>query len=174
MISMGDEVRRTQQGNNNPYCQDNEISWFDWDKVDENRALREFVKNLIQFRKDHPIFQFEKYWAVPDSEGPNILWHGVKLNEPDWSHYSHSIAYTLQDKVNDCLFHFIINAYWEPLLFEVPENRAGRKWDLIIDTYLPYPEDFQEPGSRQAPSGPYEVNARSVIVLLENKIRGEL
>uniref|UniRef100_UPI00404848D0 glycogen debranching protein GlgX n=1 Tax=Mariniflexile sp. TaxID=1979402 RepID=UPI00404848D0 len=167
MISMGDEVRRTQLGNNNAYCQDNEISWFDWDKVHENRQLLEFVKHLVRFRKDHPIFQLEKYWAIPDPGEPNILWHGTKLNQPDWSYYSHSIAYTLQDKESDCLFHFMINAYWEPLPFELPENRAGKNWYRIVDTHLSHPDDFKRNELPLEHAGFYELKPQSIVVLKE-------
>ena len=169
MISVGDEVRRTQHGNNNAYCQDNEISWFNWDKVDENRPLFEFVKSLVQFRKEHPIFQLEKYWAIPDSGGPNILWHGTKLNQPDWDYYSHSIAYTLQDKENDCLFHFMINAYWEALHFELPKSREGKNWCRIVDTCLAHPDDFPKNGELLPHSDSYELKPRSVVVLKERK-----
>ncbi|MCB0534189.1 MAG: glycogen debranching enzyme, partial [Saprospiraceae bacterium] len=167
MILMGDEVRRTQQGNNNTYCQDNEISWFDWDKVGENYQLFDFVKNLIQFRKDHSIFQMEKYWVDYDDSEPSIEWHGVRLNQPDWRHYSHSIAYTLHDKVHDCLFHFMVNAYWEPLTFELPKNRANKKWYRTVDTWKPHPEDFHKNGKLLSKVDFYEVMARSVVVLIE-------
>lgn len=173
MISMGDEIRRTQHGNNNAYCQDNEISWFDWGKVEGNRTLFEFVKNLIQFRKDHPIFQLEKYWAIPNSGEPNILWHGIKMNQPDWSFHSHSIAYTLQDKVSDCLFHFMVNAYWEPLQFELPENRAEKNWYRIVDTYLSPPDDFKKDRTLPEHTGFYELKPRSVVVLKEGSSKNK-
>ncbi len=167
MISMGDEVRRTQHGNNNPYCQDNEISWFDWEQTTEHEPLRNFVKGLIQFRKAHPIFQLEKFWAIPDDGDPNIFWHGVKVGEPDWGYYSHSIAYTLKDEVNDCLFHFMINAYWESLQLALPKNRAGREWYRIIDTYLLHPNDLIVNGEPLTGSDSYELKSRSMVVLLE-------
>jgi isoamylase len=129
MLLMGDEVRRTQYGNNNAYCQDNEISWFKWENLDSHRPLLEFVKKLIRFRRRHPVFQAETYWVIYEDQAPDIVWHGVKLNQPDWSDESHSLAFSLKDKDGQHLLHFIVNAYWEPLTFELPplEDEA-KKW----------------------------------------------
>ena len=90
MLQMGDEVRRTQNGNNNAYCQDNEITWFDWDAVPQQEYLRRFVDKLIAFHQGAVIFRDRQFWGRPGSAG--ITWHGVHLNEPDWSDDSHTLA----------------------------------------------------------------------------------
>ena len=97
MLLMGDEIRHTQNGNNNAYCQDNELSWFDWDLVDKNQDLLRFVKNLIRFNQGLEIFSQEKFLKVSrKSSLPHLTWHGTKLNKPDWEEGSHSIAFSLQ------------------------------------------------------------------------------
>ena len=119
MFVMGDEVRRTQQGNNNAYCQDNEISWFDWDLVDANGRLFDFVARLLRFRRSSPFYRDERFWAHPG--GADITWHGVELHRPDWGDSSHSLAFELvhADDPNTHLY-VVFNAYWEPLEFELP------------------------------------------------------
>jgi isoamylase len=162
MLLMGDEVRRTQYGNNNAYCQDNEISWFNWENLDSHRPLLEFVKKLIRFRRRHPVFQAETYWVIYEDQAPDIVWHGVKLNQPDWSDESHSLAFSLKDKDGQHLLHFIVNAYWEPLTFELPplEDEA-KKWHLVINTFEESPENF----STQIETPTIEINSRTIMVL---------
>ncbi len=165
MISMGDEVRRTQHGNNNAYCQDNETSWFNWEDVAANQALLGFVKKLIRFRTSHPIFQMEKYWALFNDSEANIKWHGTKLDEPDWRDDAHSIAYSLQDEAGNLLFHFIVNAYWEPLEFELPLlAQKGKKWYPLIDTFQASPKDFTPDNTIPIKNAIKLVPPRTVIV----------
>src|ERR1700756_1131771 len=83
MLLMGDEVRRTQRGNNNAYCQDDELSWFDWGDVQTHQDVRRFARGLIHFRGQSPVFHHERFWGEPGSAG--LTWHGVQLNAPDWS-----------------------------------------------------------------------------------------
>src|SRR5262249_52434590 len=117
MLGMGDEVRRAQHGNNNAYCQDNETSWFDWTLVTKHADLHRFVTLLVA------------RWLLRSVEPENLCqllrearkaWHGVKLNQPDWGHWSHSVALTAEVPGERLLFHMILNAYWEPLDFELP------------------------------------------------------
>lgn len=170
MLLMGDEVQRTQSGNNNVYCQDNEISWFDWDLVEKNADFLRFVSKLIAFTQSRAIFREKRYWLAPDKNIPaRITWHGQKLKHPDWSHHSHSLAFTLcyrQNGAHDHL-HVMLNTYWKPLRFTLPELREGQEWHRLISTNLPAPEDFHDP--QNAPSVPYHryrVQARSIVVLL--------
>src|SRR5262249_35356980 len=93
MMLMGDEVRRTQRGNNNAYCQDNEISWLDWGAAERYGALRRFVRGLIRFHPQSSVFRDRRFWGRPGSAA--VTWHGVHLNEPDWGEDSHSLAYEL-------------------------------------------------------------------------------
>ena len=85
MLLMGDEVRRTQRGNNNAYCQDNEVSWFDWDAPREHCDMLRFVKRLLHFRHEHGLFRQDRTWSGPSEQGPPpITWHGVQPYRPDW------------------------------------------------------------------------------------------
>lgn len=144
IISMGDEIRRTQQGNNNAYCQDNEISWLDWELLERHKPLRRFVKILIEQRK---LFFNYGEGDVGLSEllhTAHITWHGVKLNQPDWSSDSHSIAATVQTSRGGLLWHCMFNSYWQSLEFEVPPltlfpEHSWRRW---VDTSREPPEDI--------------------------------
>jgi isoamylase len=143
MILMGDEVRRTQLGNNNAYCQDNEISWFDWSQLKKNHELFRFVKMLINHRLVRDLSENEmSLRELLDQR--LITWHGVKLNEPDWAETSHSIAFTVQSLSGSMAMHYVINAYSEPLSFELPRLSLDPKhmWKRWIDTNLPSPQDI--------------------------------
>jgi len=131
MILMGDEVRRTQKGNNNAYCQDNEISWFDWSLVDKNRGLFEFVKKIILFRKASHIFHYVGYLDTGYSyDKPFVTYHGVKLNKPDFSYYSHSIAIEMQYPKKKEHVLLIYNFYHKKLQFNLPYG----EWEIVVST----------------------------------------
>jgi len=147
MILMGDEVRRTQQGNNNAYCQDNEISWFDWSLVNKHSEIFRFVKILINYRIERDLSQSEYAMSLRALIDKRLItWHGIKLNEPDWSDQSHSIAFTIQSLSGTMAMHFIVNAYSEPLIFELPRlsSDPSHQWKRWIDTSLESPEDIHE------------------------------
>jgi len=170
MITMGDEVRRTQSGNNNAYCQDNEVSWFDWSLVEKHADLHRFVKLLLARRILRDI-EWERQ-RVPLAELLHLAkktWHGVKLNQPDWSWDSHSLALTLWLRREALGFHFILNAYWQPLEFELPPVHSGSGWRRWIDTALDSPHDIVDWRRPTPISGPtYRADARSVVILLAN------
>ena len=135
MFCMGDEIRRTQQGNNNPYCQDNEISWMDWDLVEKNNELLEFVKKLIDFRKSFPHFKEDIYWTDIRHGVSLVQWHGTKSFQPDWSHDSHSLAFTLNHRTASNAIHVMINGYWHPLEFQLPSKKKSQEgWYKVLDT----------------------------------------
>jgi glycogen operon protein len=145
MLLMGDEVRRTQNGNNNAYCQDNEISWFDWSLLEKNEDIYRFTKNLIHFRLNARIFDDLRDVPLQSFEQQaHLEWHGVKLGQPDWSKNSHSLAFLLRQ--NHTRFHFILNSYWEALTFELPSTQGigPTFWRKIIDTSIDTPTDFVE------------------------------
>ena len=97
MLLMGDEVRRTQQGNNNAYCQDSEISWFDWSLLERHADIHRFVKALNAFRQRRDVVAEEGKLSLNQLlQRAQIEWHGVALNRPDWSEHSHSLAFTLR------------------------------------------------------------------------------
>jgi glycogen operon protein len=167
MLLMGDEVRRTQRGNNNAYCQDNAISWFDWRDVETHGDLLRFVRQLIAFTQRHALFRREYFWtAAPQRNSPTLTWHGVHLAQPDWSDESHSLAFSLRDATSSDHFHIILNAYWEPLDFDLPPLPPDRRWHRLIDTALPAPNDFTPPDRASAlHEHRYRAESRSVVVL---------
>ena len=169
MLLMGDEVRRTQGGNNNAFCQDNETSWFDWTLVKRHSDIHRFVKALIAFRmnRDLPIERLDMTLNELLRRQP-FQWHGVKLNAPDWSYESHTLAATVRLLGYPMLLHVIINAYWEALEFEVPALAEPQEsWRRCVDTYLDPPDDicgWTKAQSLQRPT--CLVQPRSLVVLL--------
>ena len=172
MLLMGDEVRRTQQGNNNAYCQDNEISWLDWSLMEKNAELMRFVQKLTHFRRSLTVFK-----KVRDDISLNELlhqaqleWHGVNLGKPDWSPISHSLAFSVRGQSG--LFHLIFNAYHEALEFELPPvaEQGLQPWRRIIDTSRQSPDDFCTDGMPcLANSSHYRVEAHSAVLLAAPK-----
>ncbi len=169
MLQMGDEVRRTQLGNNNAYCQDNQLSWFDWNLVDKQEGLLRFVKKLIHFIQKLDIFRQEKFLEVTHaSSEPHLIWHGVYLGQPDWGEDSHSLAFSLCNPSGSEHLHVILNAYWQSLDFELPPLESGNYWHRILDTALPAPDDFADLTAAVKIEGDsYLVTARSSVVLME-------
>jgi isoamylase len=169
MILMGDEVRRTQSGNNNAYCQDNELSWFDWKLLKKHADVLRFFKLLIVRR----LLRGTGPERQPLSLNQLIrqatkAWHGTRLNEPDWSDHSRTVAFTVEIRQEKLLLHLMLNAYWEPLDFELPPLRKGNgnQWRRWIDTAQDSPKDIAP--WNEAPVVPeptYRVAARSVVAL---------
>jgi isoamylase len=166
MIGMGDEVRRSQSGNNNAYCQDNPTSWFDWTLVEKHSDLHRFVRLLIERRLLRDLDAEQHHLSLNQLLGAaRKTWHGVKPGQPDWSSSSHSIALTAHLAKESLTYHLILNAYWEPLEFELPESDGG-PWKRWVDTSLDPPQDIVP--WRTAPAVPgatYMAGARSVVVL---------
>ena len=179
MLLMGDEVRRTQQGNNNAYCQDNEISWFDWNLCSRNRDLLRFVRNMIRLRLNFNQAAKEGRITLEDylSEA-RIEWHGVQLGKPDWGKNSHSVALTLHNIAVSQVRYIAINAYWQPLEFELPpvNGNSDAAWLRLIDTSLPSPDDISEEGKDSIVAGAnYLVNPRSIVMLhYDDAIKGHV
>ncbi len=171
MMLMGDEIRRSQQGNNNGYCQNNELSWFNWDAIEKESDLLRFVKGLVKFIQSLDIFQQERILSSrPNSKGPYIIWHGTQLGQPDWSEYSHAISFTLHHPQAGEYIHVILNSYWQPLTFELPPLLLpSQKWYRILDTFLPSPEDFSDLATASpVNSQEYLAESRSSVVLMIN------
>jgi glycogen operon protein len=168
MLTMGDEVRRTQNGNNNAYCQDNEISWFDWTLVERHPDIHRFVKALCGFRQRRDVIDEGSASSLNQLLArATIQWSGVTLGQPDWSEHSRAVAVTLESLHRRFLFHVIFNAYWEALTFELPPTAEGQQpWRRCIDTALPSPEDIRT--LDEAPpvaSSSYVATPRSVVLL---------
>ena len=144
MLLMGDEVRRTQRGNNNAFCQDSEISWFDWTLVERHADIHRFVQKLIALRmnRDLPVERLDMTLNELLRRQP-FQWHGVKLGSPDWSYESHTLAATVRLLGYPLLLHIIVNAYWEALEFELPPLvEAQGSWRRCIDTFRDPPHDL--------------------------------
>jgi glycogen operon protein len=164
MLLMGDEVRRTQRGNNNGYCQDNELSWFNWDDVQKHAGLLRFVKGLVRLNLSHHLFQEEVFWTEP--AGPDVIWHGVQVGAPDLAPDSHSLAFELTYPEHGEHLYVILNAYWESLVFNLPPLPSGQSFYRVVDTALESPQDYCEPES--APpvvATTYAAQARSAVIL---------
>ena len=168
MLQMGDEVRRSQQGNNNAYCQDNEISWMDWGDIRTNAEVMHFTQGIIAFTQDLAIFRQERFWVAGHEDvPPHVVWHGVRLGEPDWTEHSHSLALELHAPEDGEHLYAVLNAYWEPLTFELPSLSEGHTWHRIVDTNLPPPDDYTvRPHALMVKGGTYTVSARSSLILM--------
>jgi glycogen operon protein len=173
MLLMGDEVGRTQQGNNNAYCHDGPLTWLDWSGVEDNAELLRFCRRLIAFRKQHSALRHRLH---PGSQGEGSFlettWHGVTAWQPDWSFPSRSLAFMVRSGSNtaaeDDVLYAALNMYWEPLSFALPAPPLGRRWFVFANTARPAPEDAHEPGE-EPPLGDQariHVEARSVVVLV--------
>ena len=167
MILMGDEVRHTQAGNNNAYCQDNEISWFDWTLVEKHADVHRFVTLLNARRllrdEEHEHRRLSLNQILRQAK---IAWHGVNLNQPDWSASSRSVAFTAEIDKEKLIIHLMLNAYWEALDFELPPVGNGNPWRRWIDTALDSPNDIVEWQSSPSITGnTYRAEPRSVVVL---------
>jgi glycogen operon protein len=177
MILMGDEVGRTQNGNNNTYCHDNKLNWFDWWLVEENSELLRFFRTMIAFRHAHPVLRSRDHLKHADYANaglPDISWHGTRAWQPDWSGTSRVLAFMLTGKhakggraIDDDIY-VAMNSHWEPLTFELPPASAGRQWHCAIDTGAAPPQDChaigQEP--RIGQQDRITIGGRSVVILV--------
>jgi glycogen operon protein len=169
MIPMGDEVRRSQSGNNNAYCQDNEISWFDWTLVERHADILRFVTLLNARRTLRPqVHERQRISLNQLIRQARKTWHGVRVGEPDWSHDSHSLAFEVELRQEKLRLYLILNAYWEPLSFELPPvpDPGAASWRRWIDTSLDSPQDIVPwQTAPLLPDQTYQAAARSVVVL---------
>jgi glycogen operon protein len=172
MLLGGDEIGRTQRGNNNAYCQDNEVSWHDWQRWSQFEDVHRFTRLMIRFRRRHPALRRRRFLLGADAERPaegetRVRWHGVELQQPDWSEGSRTLALTLERSADDYAIHVMINMHVAPLAFALPAPAAGTRWWRAIDTARPPPHDIAEDGRRWPAEGPrVVVQARSIVVLV--------
>jgi glycogen operon protein len=169
MFVMGDEVQRSQGGNNNAYCQDNPIGWFNWLDPQRHAAMLRFWQEMIAFRRQHASLLHPHYFtgAVNKRGLADLTWHGVKLNEPDLGEDSRSLAFTLGAADEDADIHVIANMYWEPLTFALP-TVTGRTWRRAFDTALSSSPDNSERNTEICPDGFCRAEGRSVVVLVNS------
>jgi glycogen operon protein len=169
---MGDEMQRTQSGNNNAYCQDSEASWQDWDLLLKHGDLHRFV-TLLNERRLLRDTEHERQRTSLDAilREASKTWHGVRLNQPDWSDHSHSFALEAELAREGLRIYLILNAYWEALEFELPPA-GDNPWRRWIDTALAPPEDIVPWETAPSLSGhAYRAAARSVVALLSARTR---
>ncbi len=170
MFLMGDEVRRTQGGNNNAYCQDNEISWFDWGLIEKHADVHRFVR-LLNARRllrdaEHERKRVSLTALIQNAEK---VWHGTKLGQPDWGDSSHSVALEAEVSMEKLRIYWIFNAYSEPLNFDLPKLEKAILWRRWIDTALDSPNDIVPWQAAEAVIGDaYRAEARSVVILFTN------
>jgi isoamylase len=160
MFCAGDEFMNTQGGNNNPYNQDNNTTWLNWDLLERNGDMFRFFKNMIAFRKAHPTLGRSRFWR------DDINWYGVG-KEVDLSDDSHTLAFSLHGaSQQDEDIYVMINAYWDNLDFVVQEGKP-QEWKRMVDTSLASPFDFAAAGTEpQLTTAAYTVKARSIVVLI--------
>jgi isoamylase len=174
MLVAGDEFGRTQGGNNNAYCQDNEISWIDWGLLERNRDLHRFVKLLIAFRGAHPALRRTTFLSGHGTAGhpqPDVTWHGARLHQPDWGPTSRGLAMHLAGvhaPAPDCDIFFAANSAPDDVTFELPEPPARRRWLRVVDTARPAPDDIAEPGREVAIDAPQVTVAAYACVVLRS------
>ena len=176
MILMGDEVGRSQKGNNNSYGHDNELNWLDWTLLETNADLFRFVRQCIAFRRSHPALRRRahlRHEVGVESGCPEISWHGVAAWQPDWGEHSHTLAFVLcsddgpAEKRDDHLY-VAMNMHWENHLFELPRLPYGQRWRRFADTHCTTPNDICVPGQEPLLSDQRQVwvGARSVVILV--------
>jgi glycogen operon protein len=172
MLLAGDEAGRTQAGNNNGYCHDGPLTWFDWDLAAENADLVRFVRAAIAFRRAHPAL------LRPAGDGPvtgpagypAVSWHGRRAWAPDWTPDNRLLAAMFcagDDHAADCVY-LAANSHWESATAELPRPPGGMRWHRFADTAAPPPHDACEPGREPAlpDQASILVGARSTVVLV--------
>ncbi len=162
MLNMGDEMGRSQRGNNNAYCHDEEWNWLDWKLAETNAGLLRYVRTLVAFRRAHASLQRGDWFTGEDCVGsgyPDISWHGVEPGQPDWSEHSHSLAFMICGQHDHALggtgefFYAAFNMHTETLDFTLPRLPSGWQWRLLADTSRPSPGDIYEPGTEPSLTG---------------------
>jgi glycogen operon protein len=175
MLLMGDEVGRTQNGNNNTYCHDNDLSWLDWNLQTKNADLLEFVKHCIAFRLAHPVLRNSNHFQNRDYVGSgyaDITWHGTKAWNADWSDTNRTIAFMLCGKhakggaVEDNYIYVAMNMDWKTLWFELPTLPQSMNWHIFANTGATTPSYLPETEPLLDHQSGLLVGDRSVVILV--------
>ncbi|HNW93940.1 MAG TPA: glycogen debranching protein GlgX, partial [bacterium] len=175
MLLGGDEFFRTQRGNNNTYCQDNDLSWFNWHLLEKNREIWQFCKRAIDFRQHYSVFQRRKFLeGLGNDTIADITWYAADGTMPDWRDRElRTICFEFDGREAEHAprnyhLYFIYNADWRPMPCKLPCLADGKKWFRVIDTARPYGQDFLEHGREEflQPNCAYAAPPRSVVMLL--------
>jgi glycogen operon protein len=180
MVNGGDEFRRTQQGNNNAYCQHNELSWYDWDFLERHTAILRFARQAIALRLNHPVFRRTSFFTGLDLDGdqfPDVHWYEARGQDASWQANDKCLMCTMDGSKeetgadrDDVDVLMMFNADTALHLFCVPTPPHAGNWRLIIDTGLPSPNDIR-PESEAIeiePDTPYKVRSRSMVVMFSS------
>jgi isoamylase len=165
MLLGGDEFRRTQRGNNNAYCQDNEMSWFDWSLLEKHKEMHRFTRGMIAFRRAHPVLRRESFYTSAD-----IKWFAPNGTAPDWADQQQkSFACLILEQTEPDLF-LLFNADTRPVDFSIPALTAGKIWRLAVDTARTAPDDLFDPGKEPSLQGQigFRLEPRSSAIFLTN------
>jgi isoamylase len=163
MLLMGDEVRRSQGGNNNTWCQNNPLGWMHWQPDTGDLALRTYLQRLLRLRR--------QLAPLLNPEHPTPHWHGVELNKPDWAAWSHTLAWSLHSSSGQALLWCGMNAYCRAMHFDLPASTQG--WLRLIDTALPAGDDLPAMPTRWEPAGA-PIESRSLMLLVAPEVLQEL
>jgi len=178
MLLGGDELARTQRGNNNAYCQDNEISWYDWSLLEKNASFYRFVKEIIAFRRRHPGFMRPEFYTGKGGSYnaiPDISWFDEKGDSPDWEKECPCLALRMDGTKADIIadrddndFFIMFNSTEEDVVFKICDPMGGKKWVRVVDTGLPSPDDILSLGSKEEPENlsTYKAMGRSLVILI--------
>jgi glycogen operon protein len=176
MLVAGDEFGRTQQGNNNAYCQDNEISWLDWRLAEVNRDLLRCFRLLIELRKKHRIFRREEFFPPSDSHDPHAIhWQSLRPGETDWSSEGRVLGFMLDglavDEPRDDDFFVILNGSLVQARVEIPDPPPGRNWRLLLNSGAEPPADiYPEDEAPQFTGAEFELAAMAMLVLISKPL----
>jgi len=172
MILAGDELLRTQRGNNNAYCQDNELAWLDWGMSSRNADMLRFVRAMIALRKRHPSLMHGRFAERSEAAGSgrDIAWHGAALDEPLWRDSdARVLAFTLAPLAPDeAELHVVLNMSPRALHAPLPA-RAARRWHLAVDTWRASPDDIVEPAQQPVVPAPSVLVHAFTVVVLEGR-----
>ncbi|MGQ0752363.1 MAG: glycogen debranching protein, partial [Betaproteobacteria bacterium] len=166
MLLGGDEFRRTQRGNNNAYCQDNETTWYDWSSLERHQDIYRFTRGMIAFRRAHPVLSEERFYTDAD-----IRWFDPELRVPNWADRRAKRLGCLIHEGEGGALYLVFNANAEPAAFRVPPAPSGMQWRLAVDTGRETPQDLAVPGEELVcdVTQPYAMAPRSSAVLLWRK-----
>lgn len=161
MILMGDEYGHTKNGNNNTWCHDSRLNWFQWDNLEKNQGLFRFFQHTIALRKHHPILTRSRFLREKD-----VTWHGKEFIKPDWSINARFLAFTLTDFLRNYALYVAFNSQFEAVTFKLPPQDPKKPWKVIVDTSKPSPEDIvDEDQAKEATGDSYTLPAYSALLL---------
>ena len=168
MILGGDEFRRTQQGNNNAYCQDNEVSWYNWALLNRNYEVFRFLREMIAFRKRHRVLRTQEFYTSQD-----ILWFSPGGRPPHWRKAGRTLGWLIRpqqfpEASQSQALCALFNAEISEVTFKLPSPSGGERWHLAVDTARPSPHDIHEAGREESLIWPdsYRMQPRSMVILI--------